>query len=78
MQDYTKDERRRLAAKSRTEPPMFGSLQRQEVTRAVHQRMLDAEKAPTSKVGYKLLVDRVQASIRWWPVHWVQYFAPGE
>jgi hypothetical protein len=38
--DYTPDERRRLAAKSRAEVPQFGSADRQALTQAVHERMV--------------------------------------
>ena len=43
-QDFPKEERRRLAAKSRREYPTFGSVERQQVTAEVHQRMLEMEK----------------------------------
>lgn len=42
-QEFPKEERVRLAALSRQEPPLFGSSDRQAVTHSVHQRMLDAE-----------------------------------
>lgn len=40
MQDFTKDERKVLAAKAHNEPPTFGSAERQRVIDDMHQRML--------------------------------------
>lgn len=45
--DFPKEERRRLAAKSRREFPTFGSTERQQVTEEVHQRMLERESEGT-------------------------------
>eukprot|EP00877_Chromochloris_zofingiensis_P001444 jgi/Chrzof1/112/Cz01g03270.t1 len=66
MQDFTKDERQQLAAKSRTELPKFGSASRQKVIEELHQRMLALDKqavasssqnslpaAPSSTMGCK-------------------------
>lgn len=38
--DYTPEERRQLAARSRAEVPQFGNADRQSLTQAVHDRML--------------------------------------
>lgn len=46
--DFPKEERRRLAALSRREFPKFGSLERQQVTQEVHQRMLEVETQASS------------------------------
>jgi len=46
-QDFPKEERRRLAAKSRREFPTFGSVERQQVTEEVHHWMLEIEKGGT-------------------------------
>lgn len=37
--DFTKDERRALAARANKEPPTFGSLDRQRLIDNMHQRM---------------------------------------
>eukprot|EP00878_Enallax_costatus_P014571 GHUV01015242.1.p1 GENE.GHUV01015242.1~~GHUV01015242.1.p1 ORF type:complete len:233 (+),score=129.87 GHUV01015242.1:172-870(+) len=42
-QDFTKDERKQLAIKSRTEVPKFGSPARQKVINDMHQRMLELQ-----------------------------------
>lgn len=42
-QEYTKEERAALAARSRASPPQFGSTERQRVTDEVHADMLAAE-----------------------------------
>lgn len=49
LQDFTKDERKQLAVKSRTEVPKFGSAARQKVINDMHQRMLELQQqAPAS------------------------------
>lgn len=58
-QDFPKEERRRLAALSRTEPPRFGTAERQLVTQSVHDQMLAAEHRPEDLVH---------------PCSWTQYF----
>ncbi|KAJ9525969.1 hypothetical protein QJQ45_009351 [Haematococcus lacustris] len=40
FKDYTKEERRALAIKSRTTIPKFGSAERQRITDEMHARML--------------------------------------
>ena len=42
-QEYSKAERLELAKRSRTEPPMFGSAERQRLTRELHERLLARE-----------------------------------
>ncbi len=42
MQDYTKEERRKLAAKAFREPPKFGSPERQRLIEEMHARMVAA------------------------------------
>ncbi|KAG2439668.1 hypothetical protein HYH02_010550 [Chlamydomonas schloesseri] len=55
--DFTKDERRILAARSRTELPRFGSADRQRVIEDMHGRMLaveaekEAERAAAAQAG---------------------------
>ena len=39
-QEYSKAERLDLAKRSRTEPPIFGSADRQRLTRELHERLL--------------------------------------
>jgi predicted metal-binding protein len=48
LQDYSKEERRDLAQKSRAQLPSFGNAERQAVTNAAHQRMLDREAVSSS------------------------------
>lgn len=43
MQDYSTEERRELARKSRAQPPLFGNAERQALTSAAHARMLERE-----------------------------------
>lgn len=43
-QDWTPEERRVLAAKSRLEPPKFGTPERQAIVDGIHERMLAVEK----------------------------------
>ena len=53
LQDYTKEERRKLAVKARKEAPAFGSAERQRVVDEMHSRMverLDAD-AATAATG---------------------------
>ena len=45
LQDYTKEERAGMAAKSREQPPQFGNSERQAVTNEIHAAMLAAEEA---------------------------------
>ena len=42
-QDYTKEERKSLARKSRLGPPSFGSAERQKVSQELHETMIAAE-----------------------------------
>ena len=42
-QDYTKEERKDLARKSRLGPPSFGSAERQKVSQELHETMIAAE-----------------------------------
>lgn len=42
-QDYTKEERKDLAHKSRLGPPSFGSAERQKVSQELHDTMIAAE-----------------------------------
>ena len=48
LQDYSKEERRDLAQKSRAQLPSFGNAERQAVTSAAHQRMLEREAVSSS------------------------------
>lgn len=41
LQDYTKEERRKLALKARREAPAFGSAERQRVVDEMHCRMVE-------------------------------------
>lgn len=43
LQDFTKDERKQLALKSRTDIPKFGSAARQKVISDMHERMLELQ-----------------------------------
>jgi ubiquitin-conjugating enzyme E2 J1 len=47
--DYSKEERKELARKSRTQPPLFGNAERQALTNAAHARMLEREAAVAAK-----------------------------
>ena len=49
--DYTPEERRQLAARSRAEPPRFGNADRQAVIDRVHATMLDRWRVVTSARG---------------------------
>lgn len=49
MQDFTKDERKQLAAKSCTEVPKFGSAARQKVINDMHQLMLELQQQAAAK-----------------------------
>ncbi|KAF5842646.1 hypothetical protein DUNSADRAFT_6116 [Dunaliella salina] len=49
--DYTKEERKVLAAKSREGPPKFGSADKQRVMAELHQRMLAMEAQPGSSAS---------------------------
>ena len=44
LQDYSKEERKDLAFKSRAAPPRFGNAERQQLTNMIHERMLQREK----------------------------------
>jgi hypothetical protein len=52
-QEYSKAERLDLAKRSRAEPPMFGSAERQRLTRELHERLLarEAVRNPTPNVS---------------------------
>jgi hypothetical protein len=43
LQDYSKEERKDLARMSRLQAPTFGNADRQALTSAAHQRMLERE-----------------------------------
>ncbi|KAG2497686.1 hypothetical protein HYH03_004423 [Edaphochlamys debaryana] len=49
--DFSKEERRVLAARSRAEPPRFGSAERQRVIEDMHARMLAMEAAQPGPSG---------------------------
>jgi hypothetical protein len=52
LQDFTKEERVQLAAKSRAEPPKFGSAGRQKVIDDMHARFLEVQrKAAAAAAG---------------------------
>lgn len=53
-QDYSKEERRGLARKSRAQPPGFGNTERQALTNAAHRRMLEREEVGLSQ-SYSIL-----------------------
>jgi hypothetical protein len=44
VQDFTKEERKQLAAKSRTDIPKFGSAARQNVIQEMHARFIELQK----------------------------------
>lgn len=43
-QDFSKEERKALALRSRQEPPQFGSAERQQLILDMHQRALAGER----------------------------------
>jgi hypothetical protein len=45
VQDFTKEERKQLAAKSRTDIPKFGSAARQNVIQEMHARFIELQKS---------------------------------
>lgn len=55
LQDYSKEERRDLAQKSRAQLPSFGNTERQAVTNAAHQRMLEREAVSPHQSAMHLL-----------------------
>jgi len=62
QQDYSKEERKELARKSRLEPPCFGNAERQKVSQELHDVMLAAVQVLATGRAVVLLFDPVAPS----------------